>query len=79
MNTVEALSVIVISVVGVLGAFGKFVGSIIKYIKALIDETKTNTSAVKSVGQKLDESVGSILGTLTDHENRITKLEKPGA
>ena len=75
MNTAVAISAIAVAVFTVLGAIFKGGGAVIKHIVDLLGELKTNTKAIETVGQKIDENFSSTTLKLTDHENRITKLE----
>lgn len=76
MTTAEAISVMVTSAFAIMGMVYRGVFRIVKAIKVLLEELKTNTEAIKNVGSTLDGTIAEVHTTLQNHETRITVLER---
>jgi cell division septum initiation protein DivIVA len=80
LNNIAAISAIVAAAVTFLGATGRWVKQILAEVRKLLTELKNNTTAVKSIGDKVDSNQTTVQSTLTDHETRIRTIEgKVGA
>ena len=75
MTTAEAISVMVSTAILILGMVMRGVKRVVKAIRDLLTELKSNTDAVKDIGSTLDDNIKSVHQTLQNHETRITVLE----
>jgi hypothetical protein len=75
VTTAEAISVMVSTAILILGMVMRGVKRVVKAIRDLLTELKSNTDAVKDIGSTLDDNIKSVHQTLQNHETRITVLE----
>jgi hypothetical protein len=64
------------SALAIMGMVYRGVFRVVKAIRTLLEELKSNTEAVKDIGSTLDGTIHEVHTTLQNHETRITVLER---